>query len=82
MTDSYLTWRWIFWVQMIFGGLCWVLIVAYLPETYAPVLLAKRAVKLRKEDPVGNKDLYAELERADFSYVVVVSVSRCERMPS
>lgn len=39
----------------------------------APVLLARRAKKLRKEDPEKNKDLYAEYERADFSVKAIIS---------
>ena len=38
-----------------------------LPETYAPVILLKKKEKLKKEDPVGNKDLYAEHDKQDWS---------------
>lgn len=34
-----LGWEWIFWVMMIIGGFCTVLILFFLPETYGPVLL-------------------------------------------
>lgn len=37
------------------------------PETYAPVLLQRKARGLRKADPVGNRDVYAEHERGDWS---------------
>ena len=42
------------------------------PETYGPVLLQWKARELRKADPVGNKDAYAEHERGDWSVMGVV----------
>lgn len=51
VTQSYLGWRWVFWVMMIFAALCWVLIVLFMPETFAPVLLLRKAKRLRKLDP-------------------------------
>ncbi|KAG1466605.1 hypothetical protein G6F56_004657 [Rhizopus delemar] len=41
-------WRWIYWVNMIFAGVTWI-IACILPETYHPVLLAKRAKELREK---------------------------------
>lgn len=73
LTDSYLGFRWIFWIQMIFAALCLALVAAFLPETYAPVLLAKRARRLRAEDSIANKNLWADLERADFSMKGIVT---------
>lgn len=52
---------------MIFAGTCTLIMVAFMPETYAPILLVKRVKKIRKEDPVGSKDLYAEHEKQDWS---------------
>lgn len=42
------SWRWIYWVNMMFSGLVWI-IVCILPETYHPILLAKRAKRMREE---------------------------------
>ncbi|TFK47416.1 MFS polyamine transporter [Heliocybe sulcata] len=67
VSESYLGWRWVFWLMMIFAGACCVVGIIFLPETYAPVLLAQKAKRLRKEDPVKNKDVYAEQERQDWS---------------
>lgn len=53
--------------MMIFAGTCTIIMLAFMPETYAPVLLAQRVKKLRKEDPAGSKDLYAEHEKQDWS---------------
>ncbi|KAL4750468.1 hypothetical protein BDW72DRAFT_175739 [Aspergillus terricola var. indicus] len=60
LTDSYLGWRWTAWITLIasgsFGAIAWFVV----PETYHPVLLQRRAAKLRKE--TGNQDLYAFLD--------------------
>ncbi|KAJ7499839.1 MFS general substrate transporter [Mycena latifolia] len=49
-----LGWRWILWVNMIFAGVI-LLLCATLPETFAPVILRKRATKLRTE--TGRDDI-------------------------
>ncbi|SJX62955.1 probable mfs-multidrug-resistance transporter [Sporisorium reilianum f. sp. reilianum] len=67
VTQSYLGWRWVFWVMLIFAGVCWLMILLFLPETFAPVLLARKAKRLRRLDPKGNKDLYAPHEKNDWS---------------
>ncbi|KAI5477074.1 hypothetical protein MNV49_006873 [Pseudohyphozyma bogoriensis] len=67
LTDSYLGWRWIFWIMAIFSAFCTALGFFFLPETFAPVLLARRAKAMRKAEPEKNRELYADLERADFS---------------
>jgi MFS family permease len=40
--ESHLSWRWMFWVMMIFAGVCTVIMLFTLPETYAPVLLLSK----------------------------------------
>ncbi|EPS94316.1 hypothetical protein FOMPIDRAFT_1026243 [Fomitopsis schrenkii] len=67
LTTSYLGWRWIFWIMMIFAGACTLVAAVTVPETYAPVLLQKKAQRLRKADPVKNAEIYAEHEQADWS---------------
>lgn len=42
-------WRWLYWIQLIFSGVVWILITFTVPETYAPKLLSNRAKKLRQE---------------------------------
>lgn len=44
---QYLGWRWTNWVVVIVSGIAWVL-VALVPETYAPAILRDRAKKQRK----------------------------------
>lgn len=41
-------WRWVQGVTAIFTGVLWIACVLFVPETYAPVLLRKRAAELRK----------------------------------
>ncbi|KAK3711456.1 hypothetical protein LTR37_009635 [Vermiconidia calcicola] len=47
--NYYTTWRWSFWVLVIWAGMLWVCILVFVPETYAPVLLRRKAIKLRKD---------------------------------
>ncbi|KAL4988356.1 major facilitator superfamily domain-containing protein [Aspergillus falconensis] len=60
LTDSYLGWRWTAWITLIasgsFGAIAWFVV----PETYHPVLLQRRAARLRKE--TGNQNLHAFLD--------------------
>ncbi|ESK97755.1 mfs multidrug [Moniliophthora roreri MCA 2997] len=65
--DNSISWRWIIWVMMIFAGVATCLVFAFLPETYAPVLLLRKAKRLRKQDPEGTRNLYAEHEKLDFT---------------
>ncbi|KAI9757805.1 MAG: hypothetical protein M1815_006108 [Lichina confinis] len=53
--------RWTFYVLLIWAGFQLVAIAALVPETYEPVLLRRRARRLRRE--TGNKKLWALMER-------------------
>ncbi|KAF2176662.1 MFS general substrate transporter [Zopfia rhizophila CBS 207.26] len=52
-------WRWVFWILAIFGGFFSILMVIFARETYAPVLLERKAARLRKE--TGNPNLRSKL---------------------
>ncbi|OAX44363.1 MFS general substrate transporter [Rhizopogon vinicolor AM-OR11-026] len=54
------SWRWLFWILTAFSGFCWLLIVFTIPETYAPVLLVKKAKEIRKR--TGDEKYHAALE--------------------
>jgi hypothetical protein len=56
----------------MFAGVCTTIVIIFLPETYAPVILLKKKNRLVKEDPVGSKDLYAEHEKQDWSITAVI----------
>ncbi|KAI0105863.1 bicyclomycin resistance protein [Daldinia grandis] len=53
-------WRWSFWLLTIIGGFLSILMVFSLKESYAPVILQKKAAKLRKE--TGNDLLRSKLD--------------------
>lgn len=65
LAEGGVSWRWLFWILTIFAGVCWALIVFTIPETYAPVILAKRARELRKQ--TENEDYYAPMETQKLS---------------
>lgn len=54
-------WRWLYWIQLILAGICWLVLTFTVPETFAPVILDRRAKKMRKETGdakyVTEKDL-------------------------
>lgn len=50
----------------------WTATMILVPETFGPVLLVKKAKRLRAEDPVANKDRYAAHEKTDWSFKGVV----------
>ena len=73
MIESSVSWRWVFWMMMLFAGVCTVIAIVLLPETYAPVILLAKKKKLSKEDPVGSKDLYSEYEKQDWSTKAIIN---------
>ncbi|KAF8191270.1 MFS polyamine transporter [Pholiota molesta] len=72
IVESPVSWRWVFWVMFMFAGVCTLIMIPCLPETYSPVILQKKAKRLRKEDPAANKDVYAEHEKQDWSLKGVI----------
>ena len=66
MNVAGLSWRWVFWVLTIFAGTCLILIVFTVPETYAPVILKRKAERLRKE--TGDDRYYALIETNKISF--------------
>ncbi|KAL4916590.1 major facilitator superfamily domain-containing protein [Aspergillus aurantiobrunneus] len=70
LTDSYLGWRWTAWITLIaagsFGAIAWFIV----PETYHPVLLQRRAARLRKE--TGNQNIYAFLDHHKPTFMDIV----------
>lgn len=53
------------WVNMAFAGAMWIA-MAFIPETYAPVILKARARKLRKE--TGNPKIMTEQEASPMTF--------------
>ena len=63
--NTYTSWRWTFWVLLIWTGVQLGLIALLIPETYQPVLLRRKARQLRKE--TGNDQYQAPIEKLDRS---------------
>ncbi|KAJ5063432.1 major facilitator superfamily domain-containing protein, partial [Bipolaris maydis] len=64
------TWRWCFYLLIIWSGVQLCLIVLFVPETYHPVLLRRKAIRLRKE--TGNQEWIAPIEKMDRSIAKTV----------
>ncbi|KAF2842930.1 MFS general substrate transporter [Patellaria atrata CBS 101060] len=64
IAGGYLTeakgWRWVFWVIVIVSGGINCLSIFVMRETYAPIILERKAIKLRKE--TGNHALRSKLD--------------------
>ncbi|KAN0080431.1 Major facilitator superfamily domain containing protein [Tylopilus felleus] len=68
-----LYWRWTYWFM-----LCWivveiVLLFLFVPETYSPVILKKKAARLRKA--TGDPGYYAPLEKVQGSLARSIMIS-------
>lgn len=55
------SWRWVFWILAIFGGVFGVVLFFVGRETYHVTLLEKKAARLRKE--TGNENLRSKLAK-------------------
>ena len=67
---SYKSWRWCFYVLMMWAGVNWLLLFFFVPETYAPVLLRRKARALRKE--TGDERYKAPIEMMNKSVTKTV----------
>jgi multidrug resistance protein len=76
---SPISWRWSFWVGLIFAGVT-VVPLALIPETYGPKILKNRAVKLRKETQNENLRAPSEINKSSFRHIVTVVLTRPLRM--
>ncbi|CAI7645785.1 unnamed protein product [Penicillium pancosmium] len=56
---QYLSWHWVFWVQLIFGGVTQALHFVLVPETRATLLVDKEAKRRRK---AGEEEVYGPNE--------------------
>jgi multidrug resistance protein len=76
---SPVSWRWSFWIGLIIIGVCWIPL-AFLPESYGPIILKQRARKLRKE--TGDQTILApiELEKKGAKQMITVTLARPLRM--
>ena len=72
-------WRWAFWIAVIYAGVTFI-VLFFLPETYGPVLLVRRARKLRRQ--AQSIDAYAprELENNSIDQLLRKVLTRPLRM--
>lgn len=74
--NQFATWRWSFYVLLIWAGVMLVLITLIIPETYHPVLLRRKAIKVR--DETGDKRWHAPIEKMDKSILQTI-IRSCYR---
>jgi len=67
---SVYSWRWSFWVGLIIAGVTWVPL-AFIPESYEPVLLLRKAKKMRKA--TGDMNIVAPRELEEFTISDIVT---------
>ena len=72
---SPINWRWTFWIGLIIAVVSFIPIV-FLPETYAAVILRKRAERMREEDPDLKAFAPIELEHRDTKEIVTIILAR------
>ncbi|OKL55718.1 hypothetical protein UA08_09072 [Talaromyces atroroseus] len=74
--NQYTTWRWTFYTLLIWSGVQLIVIFFLVPETYHPVLLKRKAIRLRKE--TRDQRYYAPIEKLDRSVAQTV-IRSCYR---
>ena len=76
VAQSHLGWRWDNWLSVIMGLTCAILVLFFLPETFAPVLLKAKAAKLRKNS--GNVSYHSafDKESKDVKFIVMIYLVR------
>ncbi|KAL4916765.1 major facilitator superfamily domain-containing protein [Aspergillus aurantiobrunneus] len=76
ITESHLGWRWTAWITMIMAAAAGLIGMIFLPETYHPVLLQRKAARLRLE--TRNWALHAKLDESpvDMQSIVTRYLSR------
>ncbi|KAK9242486.1 major facilitator superfamily domain-containing protein [Lipomyces tetrasporus] len=57
---AYCDWRWVFYVVIMWTGVMLVLVTLFVPETFAPVLLTRKARRIRQE--TGNEMIRSPAE--------------------
>ncbi|KAJ5832113.1 MFS multidrug transporter [Penicillium riverlandense] len=58
-------WRWVFRIDVILSGSCWIGLL-FMPETFSPVILKKKAAKLRKQ--TGSNSYFSRQELKNASW--------------
>ncbi|KAE9988982.1 hypothetical protein EG328_003298 [Venturia inaequalis] len=69
ITASSLGWRWTMWFNAIFGVLVSIMVFLWLPETYAPVVLSRKASKIRTDGKRWAARSRSQEEATDLSRI-------------
>lgn len=67
-------WKWSVYVLLMLGGFT-LLLLPTMPETYAPVILHKKAKRIRKAKIPGYEDVKAPIETGDRSLISIYKVA-------
>ncbi|CEP20543.1 YHK8 [Cyberlindnera jadinii] len=59
--NAHIHWRWTFHILTIFSGVMLMFVIFCLPETYVPILLVRKAKRIREQ--TGDDKYYAPLEK-------------------
>lgn len=71
--NQHMNYRWTFYIMAIWSGVMCVLVFVFVPETYEPVLLRKKAERLRKT--TGDGRWYAPIEKSEISLFLSIVLS-------
>ncbi|KAG6178292.1 hypothetical protein E4U36_006538 [Claviceps purpurea] len=71
--NYHVDWRWTYYVLLMWSGVVWVAVVMFVPETYHPILLQKKAKNLRKK--TGDDRWTAPADKVQRSIVRAIGQS-------
>ncbi|CUM66593.1 uncharacterized protein PRCAT00004262001 [Priceomyces carsonii] len=71
--NANLNFRWTFYIMIIWSAFLLILVIIFVPETYEPVLLRKKAIRIRKERE--DERYYAPIERKDVTLYESIIIS-------
>jgi MFS family permease len=74
--NQHVSWRWTWWVDLIWAGTQFLSLAVFVPETYSPILLKRKARRLRKQ--TGDNRYVSRLDKDDRSILRVIGIS-CTR---
>lgn len=69
-------WRWVYYLQLIVMGTVYIVLVTTVPETYAPVILTRRAKKMRAETGDPSFVTENEIDRLPFAATAKIVLTR------
>ncbi|MCJ1419401.1 hypothetical protein MMC32_005756 [Xylographa parallela] len=70
---QYSSWRWTFWSVSILDGCIQLIATFFFRETFAPIILGRRAKRMRKE--TGNSALHTKWERPDRTFARIAAAA-------